>query len=367
MQTTIKRVKIKGICATVPDNIQKFEDDMKHFPFSEKSSLRLAKAMGFKEHRISDPQTTHCDLATYTLNYLSHKEYIDKEKVQAIIVVSSALEHPMPGNSKVIHGQAELPKSVYCMDMYENCVGFISGLYAACSMITGSDMEDVLLITTEAGACYGNIKDRSLYPLLGDAAAVTVVSKSDVPDDKISFMFGNDGSRRETMIVPAGGLRMPYSEETAKVYQDERGNFRSLNNSHIDGTEVFQFVMEEVPRLVDEICRYAGVDKKTIQYYLTTQPNKFTLEKLADLMEVPRDILFNNVAEYFGNTSSVTIPVATTHNLGEKLLHNRYKVCFSAFGAGLSLAAAVTDVGKLDFCEMIEHPGEGVINYPYRI
>ena len=365
MQATISGVKISGMCSTVPDNVQKFEDDMKHFPFSEKSSLKLARVMGFKEHRVSDPQTTHCNLATYTLNYMIHKGYINRDKIQAMIVVSQSQDHPVPGNSKVIHGLAELPRNVYCMDLYENCIGFISGLYAACSMINGSGVEEVLLITSETSACYANKKDRSTYPLGGDAAAVTIVRKSGDPEDKIDFLFDNDGSRREALITPAGRHRMPYSEETAKVYQDEMGNFRSLNELHMDGTAVFQFVMMEVPPFVDEMYRYAGVDKNDIQYHITHQPNKFMLEKLADLMKVPREILFNNVVEYFGNSSCVTIPVAATHNLGSKLVDNRYKVCFSAFGAGLSLAAAITDFGHLEFCEMIEHPGKGTNKYPY--
>ena len=144
MQATVSGVKISGMCSTVPDNVQKFEDDMKHFPFSEKSSLKLAKVMGFKEHRVSDPQTAHCNLATYTLNYMIHKGYINRDIIQAMIVVSQSQDHPVPGNSKVIHGLAELPRSVYCMDLYENCIGFISGLYAACSIISGSGVEEVL-------------------------------------------------------------------------------------------------------------------------------------------------------------------------------------------------------------------------------
>lgn len=146
--------------------------------------------------------------------------------------------------------------------------------------------------------------------------------------------------------------------------KDEMGNYRSLNDMHMDGTAVFQFVMESVPPLVEEACRYAGVDKGDIRYHLTHQPNRFMLEKLADLMEVPREILFNNIVENFGNSSSVTIPVNIAFNLGERLLRERPLVCCSAFGAGLSLAAAICRLGKMDFCELIEHPGNGAIACP---
>lgn len=365
MLATIHGVRIRGVCATVPRQVYRFEDELKNFPFPEKTSRRLGKVMGFREHRIADARTTPCDLASYTMNCLFHRGWLRKDRLRAMIVVAQMADHPVPGNSKVMHGQLGLPGEVFCTDVYENCIGFVSGLFTACSYIQAG-MEEVALVTTDGGACRANPLDRNTYPLCGDAAAVTVVSRSDDPDDVLHFVFRNDGSRREALMTPAGGCRMPATAETARMFKDEMGNYRSLNHMYMDGTAVFQFVMESVPPLIEELCRYAGVDRSAIQYHLTHQPNRFMLQKLADLLGVPRDILFNNVVENFGNTSSVTIPVATTFNLGKRLLNERFRVCFSAFGAGLSLAAATCRLGGMDFCDLIEHPGNGCIAYTER-
>lgn len=362
MRATIKGVKISGICATVPANVCRFEDELKEFPFPEKSSRRLGRVMGFNEHRIADAATTPCDLASYTLNHLFHKGWLDKNSMQSLVVVAQKADHPVPGNSKVIHGQLGLSQETFCTDIYENCIGFISGLYNASSQIAAGAVDEVALVVTEGGACYANKLDRNTYPLCGDAAGVAVVCKSDNPEDEIHFIFRNDGSRREALLVPAGGCRMPTSADTAAVTMDEMGNYRSLNDMHMDGTAVFQFVMEEVPPLIEEICQYAGLEKDAVPYHLTHQPNRFMLEKLADLMRVPRERLFNNIVEYFGNSSSATIPLNIAFNLGQRLLTERFPVCLSAFGAGLSLAAAICNLGKLDFCELIEHPGHGCID-----
>lgn len=363
MLASIQGVKIRGICATVPQNVCRFEDEIKFFPFPEKTSIRLGRVMGFNEHRISDEKTTPCDLASYSMNYLFHKGWLHKELVQSVVVVAQMSDHPVPGNSKVIHGQLDLPKEVFCTDIYENCTGFLSGLYTACCQISAGAVDEVALIVTDCGACRANKLDRNTYPLCGDAASVTVISKSSAPEDIINFVFRTDGSRRDALIVPAGGCRMPATAETAKMTLDEMGNYRSLNNMHMDGTAVFQFVMESVPPLIEEACRHAGVSKSDIEYHLTHQPNRFMLQKLADLMQVPRERLFNNIVENFGNSSSVTIPVNISYNLGHRLLKERLRVCCSAFGAGLSLAAAVCELGDMDFCELIEHPGNGVIEF----
>lgn len=362
MQTRIHGVKIRGLCATVPQQVYRFEDELKCFPFPEKTSRRLGRVMGFNEHRIADARTTPCDLASYTMSYLFHQGWLCRDSLQGLVVVAQMADHPVPGNSKVIHGQLALPTDVFCTDIYENCIGFVSGLYTACSYVAAG-IDEVALITTDGGACRANKLDRNTYPLCGDAAAVTVVSRSDDPEDVIHFVFRNDGSRRDALLVPAGGCRMPATAETAKMIQDEMGNYRSLNNMHMDGTAVFQFVMECVPPLIEETCRYVGIEKDDIQYHLTHQPNRFMLQKLADLIGVPREILFNNIVENFGNSSSVTIPVNIAFNLGKRLLHERLLACCSAFGAGLSLAAAVCHLGQMDFCELIEHPGNGITEY----
>lgn len=361
MKAKISGIKIRGICALVPQQVYKFEDELKDFPFSEKSSRRLGRVMGFNEHRIADPATTPCDMASYIMNHLFNKGWLDRHSLESMVVVAQMSDHPVPGNSKVIHGQLNLPQDTFCTDIYENCIGFISGLYTASCQVAAGTVDEVALVVTDGAACYANKLDRNTYPLCGDAAGVAIISRSDNPKDAIHFVFRNDGSRRDALMTPAGGCRMPATPETAKVIADEMGNYRSLNDMHMDGTAVFQFVMESVPPLIDEICQFAGIAKEDIKYHLTHQPNRFMLQKLADLLRVPREILFNNIVEHFGNSSCATIPVNIAYNLGERLLHERFQVCLSAFGAGLSLAAATVRMGDMDFCELVEHPGYGCI------
>lgn len=362
MKATINGVRIRGICATVPAETHRFVDEIKYFPFPEKSSLRLGRVMGFKEHRIADAATSPCDLASYTLNHIFNKKYLSREKLEGMLVVAQMADHICPGNSKVIHGQLDLPRSTYCNDIYENCIGFITGLYTAATQIAAGAAQELAVVVTDGGACRANKLDRNTYPLCGDAAGVAIVCKSDNPEDKLHFVFKNDGSKRDALIVPAGGCRMPATPETARAVKDEMGNIRSLNDMHMDGTAVFQFVMDQVPALVEEACAYAGVSRDEVEWHLTHQPNRFMLEKLADLMKVPRSRLFNNIVENFGNSSSATIPVNIAFNLGEKLKTENPLVCLSSFGAGLSLAACVGHLGNLDFCELIEHPGHGAIS-----
>jgi 3-oxoacyl-[acyl-carrier-protein] synthase-3 len=82
------------------------------------------------------------------------------------------------------------------------------------------------------------------------------------------------------------------------------------------------------------------------------------LQKLADKIGVPHAKMPSNIVENFGNSSGVTIPLATVFNLREQLLERTLRVCLAGFGAGLTWGAMLMDLGPLQFCDMIEHQEE---------
>ena len=75
-----------------------------------------------------------------------------------------------------------------------------------------------------------------------------------------------------------------------------------------------------------------------VDWFLCHQPNRFMLQKLADKMKVPYEKMPMNVVEHFGNSSGVTIPIAIAHNLGARLINERFRVCLAgSFGSGPDL------------------------------
>ena len=120
------------------------------------------------------------------------------------------------------------------------------------------------------------------------------------------------------------------------------------------GDEVFNFVQTIVPSMIESILETSNVSKEDIDYYVFHQPNKFMLKKLADRLNIDESKMPNNIVENFGNASGVSIPTAITFNLKE-LTNQTYKVCLAGFGVGLTWTSMVMELGKLDFCEMIDY------------
>lgn len=355
MRSTINGVKISAICCVVPGNVSKFEDEIVNYPFSEQSSRKLAKVMGFKEHRVADKNVTLIDLATFGLNYFFENNIINREEISALIFVSHQHEYPVPGNSKVLHGLMHLSRDTHCIDMYENCSGYISGLFTAASILNTTDIKNVILITSNSGTCYINKQDRNIYPLMGDAASVTLIQKTNSDTDKLNFNFHHDGSMYKTLLVPVGGMRNPLTISKNISEKDSFGNIKNPEDLRMDGANVFHYVMDTVPNLIDEICGYSNTVKEDIDYFITHQPNRFLVDKLTELLKVNKNKVFNNIVENFGNSSSSTIPMTICFNLGEKSKSSSLKLCLSAFGAGMSAAATICKISNLKCCKIIEY------------
>lgn len=356
MKSTIRGMRITAICAVVPSQISRFEDEIKTYPFSEQSSRKLARIMGFKEHRIAPPEITLMDLAEYGFRHLADQGCVSVGDLDLLVFVSHQHEYPVPGNSRVLNGRLKLKPDTHCVDIFDNCAGFITGLHAAASMLASSDAGKAVIITSNSGTCYLNAKDRNTYPLMGDAATVTVLEKSGKPEDRFDFVFHHDGSFVNTLIVPAGGMRRPLDSQSQVEERDELGNIRRASDLHMDGANVFHFVMGNVPKTVDEVCALSEHSKDDIDYFITHQPNRFLVDKLTELLGVPKEKVFNNVVENFGNSSSSTLGVTMCFNLKERLQKEGALMCLSAFGAGMSVGGVVCKIGALACCDLIEHP-----------
>jgi 3-oxoacyl-[acyl-carrier-protein] synthase-3 len=195
--------------------------------------------------------------------------------------------------------------------------------------------------------------DRNIYPIIGDAASVTIVENSNLGND-IYFNMQTDGTRSDWLIIPAGGFRMPSTDKTREVKVLADGNRRSDDDFYMNGAGIFMFTQTDVPVSVNELFQFAGKEIADIDYFMFHQPNRFMLQKLAKKLKVPEDKMPNNIVEKYGNSSSVSIPVAICHNIADQLLTKQLRICMAGFGVGLSWGTLLMDIGPLAFCSLIE-------------
>jgi 3-oxoacyl-[acyl-carrier-protein] synthase-3 len=336
----------------VPSNTLDFFEEMEAFNFPIARSQKLAEVMGFSKHRVVVEGKTSVDLAKVGLEYLFENGLLDKSEVSGIIFVTQSPDHFIPANSHIIHGLFNFSEDVFCLDVTQGCAGFIVGLVEAFMQITSGGGK-IVLINADTLSSKVSKQDRNSWPLIGDAAAITVIERTN-HDSETKAIVKFRGSGRDALQIPAGAFREPASDLTKIQRDDGTGNFRSRENLIMNGTAIFNFVQENIPPLIDELIQYSGISKNEFDYFVFHQPNKFMLEKLAQKLDVPQGKVIMNVVESFGNSSGVTIPLALTHNLSNSLTSTNLRLCLAGFGVGLTWGAIDIQVSRLDFCELIE-------------
>lgn len=353
MQTMFYGKRISSILGILPQTESFFDDEADNYSFPIKQTMRLKKVMGFNKHRLAKDTSTVSDFAVYGMNYILNHGWIKREEIGAVVVVTLCPDFFVPHIGSIIQGKCGLNEDVICLDIAQGCCGFLIGLMESFMLLEHMKDKKVVLINGDVLSHKVSKRDRNDFPLIGDAATITIV-ENDSSVRSIYYEMHMDGGRRDALKIPAGAFRMPSSFETSEMIDQGDGNFRSLDNMHMDGSAVFNFVQTEVPSLIQHMLQETNESIESIEYFLFHQPNKFMLQKLADKAGIPRDKIPMNLVETYGNTSGSSIPLTAALNLRGVLLNKMFRGCFSAFGSGLAWGGMVLDFGKLDHCEIID-------------
>lgn len=353
MDFVFKHKRISGILTVLPKKVVKFEDEMANYNFSPAKSMKLKIAMGYNEHRIAAPGQTSSDFCEYGMKYLVENGLLNPEEIDALLFVSQSPDYFMPPTSNILQGKLGMRQDCLCMDINQGCAGFELGLIQACMLLDQPAIKKVVLLNADVLSPKVSPRDRNSKPLIGDAAAITVIEECE-EENPIYANIKMDGTGALVLNIPAGGFRIPSTPETAVMIEDAAGNFRSKDNLVMQGDEVFNFVQREVPPMIEHLYEQSGVDRNEVDWYMFHQPNKFMLHKLADKLGVPHEKIPANIVENFGNASGVTVPTCISYNLGEQLCNNIMQLCMAGFGVGLTWSSVMMKVGYLKFNQIID-------------
>ena len=352
MITSFKGKKITSMLGILPETIGYFDDEVDNYSFPAKQTMRLKKVMGYNQHRLAKETSTVSDFAVYGLNYMLENKWIRKEEIEAVVTVTLCPDHFVPHISNIVQAKCDLNTDIVCFDIAQGCCGFLVGLMQSCMLLEHMPEKKVILINGDILSHKVSKRDRNDFPLIGDGCTITVLENGGT--DEIYYEMHTDGKRGNALIIPAGGFRKPSTAETAVMVDQGDGNFRCLDNMHMDGSGVFNFVQSEVPLMLKDAFERAGKPVDSFDWFLFHQPNRFMLQKLAEKSGLPEDKLPMNLVENYGNPSGASIPMTAILNCREALLNKNNKCCLSAFGSGLAWGCAFMNIGELNHCEMLE-------------
>jgi 3-oxoacyl-[acyl-carrier-protein] synthase-3 len=345
---TLNNISIKGIAATVPAS---FEKNMDYDWISIPEREMLVKTTGIEKRHIASENICTSDMCMASAEKLISDLKIDKNEIEILIFVSQSPDYFLPATSIILQDKLGLKKTTLAFDIQLGCSGYVYGLSVIGSLMANGKLKKGLLLVGDKSSFSQSKKDKSTYPIFSDAGTATLL-EYDENAAPMYFNLQSDGSGHKAIIIPDGGVRSPWTEESNKVVKIEEGIERSRRNLHLDGVEVFNFSIREAPVNVRDLLEKTGTTIDDYDYFIFHQANKLMNETIRKKLKLPIEKVPYSLPE-FGNTSSASIPLTIVSQIGESLKDKKSKMVFSAFGVGLSWASMTISLDHIHCPKLI--------------
>lgn len=344
-------VGITSLSACVPRKvIDNYHYDLDIWP--EEEVRKVVDKVGVAERRFVDEKTCASDLCFAAAEKLIADNNVDKSEIDLLVFLSQTPDYRMPATSILLQNRLGLPMSTMAFDIQLGCSGFINALSIVYAMMQNHGFHKALLLDGETRSKVYSRKDRREAFIFGDAGVAALVERDEKFGDSY-FSLNSDGSRGELIMIPGGGYRNMSSVETLKEkVVDEYGNIRTDENGYMNGADVFNFVIVEVPRDIKRLVAASGEDIQKLDYYVFHQANAFINNHIAKKMKLDSGRIPWTIQKY-GNTSSVSVPLTIVSELKDKM-EGKKKLMLSAFGVGMAWATAIVPFVDCKISEMVE-------------
>lgn len=332
--------RIADIAYYLPENT--LTNEQLHAAYPSWNVHQVAERVGVLSRHIALPEETAFQLAVKACHALFAKHPALKASVDGIIFCTQTPDYIMPSNSSLLHDALELGENLLAFDINIACSGFPYALGIARGLLMSKAVENILIINADTYSKHINEGDRSTRMLFGDGAAVSWITQkgSQTSGEVVDIRFATSGKLHQKFIIPAGGCRLPKTQETSMPRQDESGNFRALDNIYMEGLSILSFVKTKVVDQIRSLCQAQHITIDQIDLFVFHQASKLALDTLQKLLGIEAERMFTNL-ENIGNTVSASIPIALKDALDSHRIQSGKRVLISGFGVGLSWSSAL--------------------------
>jgi len=289
---------------------------------------------GIEERRwVADGQTG-ADMAAEATRRALEQAGLKAADLDAIIYATLSPDHFFPGTGVFLQRRLGVP-GIPCLDVRNQCSGFLYGLSIADAWVRAGQYKRVLLVGSEVHSTGMDLttRGRDLAVLFGDGAGVAILgpTESDGRGVLSTHIFA-DGTYAEMLFCDApASARMPrLSQEdldTARIYP------------RMDGKEVFKHASTRMPESVALALKTNGLKPDDIKVLIPHQANLRISEMVRRQLGLREDQVFNNIQRY-GNTTAGSIPIALDECVHSGRLARGDLLMLAAFGSGFTWGSA---------------------------
>lgn len=320
--SSVIRSAITGVGGYLPDTVVTNEDLSK---VVDTSDAWIVERTGIRQRHRAAPDQATSDLAVEAARRALQAAGRKVSEVDLIIVATTTPDRTFPATAALV--QAKLGAAICpAFDVQAVCSGFVYALSVADGFVARGHARCALVIGAEEMTRLLDFSDRGTCVLFGDGAGAVVVEpvegRGGVEDrGLLGFALRCDGTKSDLLYVDGG------VSTTGDI-----GHLR------MQGNQVFRHAVINIAEAVEAAALAAGVDVKSVDWFVPHQANQRILKGVADRLGIDEAKVVSTVASH-ANTSAASIPLALAQGVGDGRIKPGQLILMEAMGGGLTWGA----------------------------
>jgi 3-oxoacyl-[acyl-carrier-protein] synthase-3 len=305
--------------------------------FPEWNAEKVVKKTGILERHVAGSDETAGDLALCAARKMFDEYGVSACDIDFIMLCTQSPDYFLPTTACVLQHKLGIPVNAGALDYNLGCSGYVYGLALAKGLIFAGIAKNILLLTAETYNKHIHPADKGNRSIFGDGAAATMVSTDGFAEIG-EFALGTDGTGAENLIVKTGAFRTHYALNDYGT--DEGGYVQSSDHLYMNGSCIFNFTLDAVPALMQRVLEKNGMEKERVDMFVLHQANKFMLDTIRKVCDIPKERFYVDLA-MTGNTVSSTIPIALKDAIESGVVVSGMRVMLAGFGVGYSWGGCI--------------------------
>ena len=302
---------IQSIASYIPSSVEENISKLERFDTDENF---IQKKIGFEKLTRKHLYQKSSDLCVLAFEELQKKKNINIEEVDFVSVCTQNPDYNIPHTSAIVHKQLGLSINCAAFDISLGCSGWVYGIHNSIAFMDQNDLQCGLFFTSDPYSDIIDPEDKNTSLIFGDASTVTLITKSPLYRIK-KGVFQTAGSKYEALIK------------------------RENKPLHMNGREIFNFVIKHTPRLIELCLEKNNLSPEKVDKYLFHQASKYIIDMLIKKAKLDSEkVIFSS--QDIGNTVSSSIPIILEEEMQKT---NSKTLLTSGFGVGLSMAATILE------------------------
>ncbi len=328
----MKMSRISGVGRYVPERIVTNRELAQILDVEEEW---IEKLTGVKQRHWITEGVKLSDMARSAALQAIDQAGLRPQDIGLVIFSTLSSDHMFPGGGCQLQEQLDMGTAP-AIDIRNVCSGFIYGLSIADQYIKTGMYQHVLLVAAELQSTSLDLTNRgkNISILFADGAGAAVISATDREEPGIlNTQIYAEGAHFKKLWADAPSPNDP-RRLTKELIDSER------IYPYMDGRTVFKHAVTRFPEAILESLEKAGKTVDDLKLIIPHQANLRITEMTVRKLKIEKEKAYSNI-EYYGNTTSASIPIALSEAHEKGLIRENDLVCLVAFGAGFAWGSAL--------------------------